>query len=271
MGRRMVTHSIGDLSSEGSQFYIAAVKALQKAEIPFLVGGAYALEAHTGMIRRTKDFDIFVMPEMVQEALRVFREAGYLTEIPFPHWLGKAFCGDDFVDVIYNSGNGICRVDQLWFEHAIRGTVLGMDLLLCPAEETIWQKAFILERDRCDVADVAHYLRHCAARLDWRRLIARFGDRWRVLLAQLVLFEFIYPGHRDAIPGWVRDELADRLKTDSNAPYPRHACHGTLLSATQYLRDVDYEGYQDGRQRPLGDMTREDIAIWTANFMKPKG
>ncbi len=266
----MITHAVDDLNSEGSRFYIAAVEALQRAGIPFLVGGAYALEAHTGMIRRTKDFDIFVLPEMVQATLQTFREAGYLTEIPFPHWLGKAFCGDDFVDVIYNSGNGICHVDEEWFQHAIPGKVLGMDLLLCPAEETIWQKAFILERDRCDVGDVAHYFRHCAPSLDWGRLIRRFGDRWRVLLAQLVLFEFIYPGHREDIPEWVRHELAERLKADPGESHPKHACHGTLLSATQYLRDIDYEGYQDGRQKPLGDMSREEIAIWTANFMKPK-
>jgi hypothetical protein len=266
----MSTHAVDDLESEGSRFYIAAVAALNEAQIPFLVGGAYALEAHTGIARRTKDFDLFVLPQNVDAVLEVFRKRGYLTKVPFPHWLGKAFCGDDFIDVIYNSGNGICHVDEEWFEHAISGKVLGMDLKLCPAEETIWQKAFILERDRCDVADVAHYLRRCAPRLDWQRLVRRFGERWRVLLAQIVLFEFIYPGHRDEIPAWLRDELAERFKSEPPPVTDPHDCHGTLLSATQYLRDIDYEGYHDGRQKPLGDMSREDIAIWTANFMKPK-
>lgn len=266
----MVAHSVDDLESAGSMFYIAAVRHLQKAEIPFLVGGAYALEAHTGIVRRTKDFDIFVQPDDLNAVLQVFRDAGYTTEVPFPHWLGKAFCGENFIDVIFNSGNGICRVDPEWFEHAINGKVLGMEMKLCPAEETIWQKAFILERDRCDVADVAHYFRHCADTIDWSRLLRRFGDRWRVLLGQLVLFEFIYPSHRDSIPGWVRNELADRLKHDTHAATASRDCHGTLFSATQYLRDIDYEGYHDGRMFPLGNMSRDEIAIWTANFMKPK-
>jgi hypothetical protein len=265
----MISHTMDEHDAESSAFYTAAVKRLQSEGVPFLVGGAYALEAHTGTIRRTKDFDIFVLPDNVESTLNVLEKAGYRTKIPFPHWLGKAFCGDDFIDVIFNSGNGICRVDEEWFEHAINGQVLGLDVKLCPAEETIWQKSFILERDRCDVADVAHYLRQCGARLDWRRMVRRFDTRWRVLFAQIALFEFIYPGHREAIPQWVREELSRRMISEPQVPADNNECNGTLLSATQYLRDIDLEGYHDGRMWPQGNMSREEIAIWTANFMKP--
>ena len=34
-------------------FYREALKALQKAEVPFLLGGAYALACHTGVVRHT--------------------------------------------------------------------------------------------------------------------------------------------------------------------------------------------------------------------------
>ena len=267
----MTQHSVDDLESEGSSFYRAAMKHLCAAQIPFLVGGAYALESHTGIVRRTKDFDIFTLAADAPRILNVLAQAGYRTELTFPHWIGKAFCGEDFIDVIFASGNGICPVDDEWFANAVEGQVLGLALQLCPVEESIWQKAFILERDRCDVADVAHLLRHCGKRLDWPRLLRRFGRRWRVLLAQLTLFEFIYPSHRDAVPRWVMDELVSRLQSDSHAlPSEDRECHGTLLSATQYLRDIDLEGYRDARLEPLGRMTRHEIAIWTANFMKPK-
>jgi hypothetical protein len=263
--------SVVDHDSLGSRFYRAALRHLLDARIPFLVGGAYALEAHTGIVRRTKDFDIFMVKENVKPALHVLSRAGYQTELTFPHWIGKAFCGEDFIDIIFSSGNGICDVDELWFEHAIQGRVLEMDLKLCPAEETIWQKSFILERDRCDVADVAHLLRHRGSQLDWPRLLARFGERWRVLLAQILLFDFIYPGHRSEVPQAVRDELVGRVSADSaETSDGSRACHGTLLSATQYLHDVDLEDYEDGRTAPHGSMTQEDVAIWTANFMKPK-
>src|SRR5262249_15713609 len=38
-------------------FYRDAVAALQKAGVPFLVGGAYAYARYTGVVRHTKDFD----------------------------------------------------------------------------------------------------------------------------------------------------------------------------------------------------------------------
>jgi hypothetical protein len=260
-------HPFDDPNSPSNVFYRAALVSLTSAKVPFLVGGAYALEGHTGIIRRTKDFDIFVMPDDVQRVLDVFSSAGYQTELTFPHWIGKAYHGEDFIDVIFSSGNAIGRVDAEWFEHALPGVVLGLPLKLCPVEETIWQKAFILERDRCDVADVTHLLRACAPRMDWHRMLRRFGRHWEVLYAQLILFGFIYPAHHALIPAWVMEDLAGRMAAKVSSPGPvDQVCHGTLLSATQYLRDIGCEGYQDARLKPLGNMTEEDVAIWTANF-----
>ena len=40
-----------------------------------------------------------------------------------------------------------------------------------------------MERERFDGADVAHLLASCAPRIDWRRLIERFGPDWHVLMS----------------------------------------------------------------------------------------
>lgn len=272
-GVPMTKHNVDDLNSAGSIFYRRALKKLQAAGIEFLVGGAYALECHTGIVRRTKDFDIFVRPCDAQPALEVLSRAGYQTEMAFSHWLGKAFHGDDFLDIIFSSGNGLCSVDEEWFQHAARGTVLGMKLSLCPAEETIWQKAYILERDRCDAADVAHLLLATAQRLDWDRLLRRFGEHWRVLYAHLVLFGFIYPAHAQKIPPQVIERLARKVRSagkEANGDDASPLCGGTLISATQFLRDIDYDGYRDSRLEPIGRMTPQQIAEWTANFMAVK-
>jgi len=45
--------------------------------------------------------------------------------------------------------------------------VLDRDALIVPAEEMIWQKAFIQERERFDGADIHHLLRCKGAQLDW--------------------------------------------------------------------------------------------------------
>ncbi len=258
------------LEPEAVSFYQKGLSALKRAKVPFLVGGAYALERHTGIARHTKDFDIFVRPKHVERALKVFERAGFQTDLPFPHWIGKAFYGDYFIDVIFNSGNGLCPVDDEWFACALDNVVLTLPVQICPVEETIWQKAFILERDRCDSADVAHLLRFCAARLDWERLIRRFGDHWRVLYAHLIPFGFIYPAEQHLIPQRVINSLSRRLRDKSPAQSPSdRVCNGTFLSATQYVRDVDFEGFRDARLAPSGPIPHDALAKWTANFAQP--
>jgi hypothetical protein len=244
-------------------FYCDALRVLCRAGRPFLVGGAFAFAHYTGIHRDTKDLDVFVHPRDAAHMLRALAAAGYATEVPFPHWLGKAHCGDRFVDLIYGAGNGVSRVDDEWFEHAPEGEILGVPVKLCPPEETLWSKGFIVERERCDAADVAHLLLACADTLDWHRLLRRFGPHWRVLLAHLSLFGFIYPSERARIPAWVMETLTDRLRAELHEPPSSETvCQGTLLSREQYLVDVERWGYPDARVTQ-GHMRPEHVAIWT--------
>ena len=89
-----------------SVFYHHVIQTLTAAEIPFLVGGTYALNYYTGIVRRTKDLDIFVQRELLEDALSAIRAMGYHTEITHPHFLGKAFDGQSFVDVIFSRYSG---------------------------------------------------------------------------------------------------------------------------------------------------------------------
>src|SRR5215210_3201243 len=103
---------IHEIDAEGVQAYRDALLALNDAGIAYLVGGAFALQPYTGLVRDTKDFDIFLRPEDLQRALATLDATGYRTEVPFPHWLAKAYNGGLFIDLIFNSGNGIARVDD---------------------------------------------------------------------------------------------------------------------------------------------------------------
>ena len=252
------------LSQETLAFYRHAMETLQQAGIPFLVGGAYAYARYTGIVRHTKDFDVFIHPRDFERTLEAFARDGCQVERNFPHWLGKAWCGDDFVDVIFSSGNGVARVDRRWFEHAVDEEVLGIQVKLCPAEEMIWSKSFIMERERFDGADVAHLLCCRAGDLDWTRLVGRFGEHGRVLLAHLVLFGYIYPDKAGVIPRWVLDTLIEQVKTEDGPAQGKRLCRGTILSRGQYLVDIEEWGYQDARLEPLGQMTEEEVEIWTA-------
>jgi hypothetical protein len=255
------------LAPEARAFYCQTLDVFERARIDFLVGGAYAFARYTGIERHTKDFDVFVRQRDFEPTLRALEAAGFATDVSFPHWLGKAFHpdGEFFVDVIYGSGNGVARVDDQWFTHAPPDHVFDVPVRLTPAEEMIWSKAFIQERERFDGADVAHLLYATGHTLDWPRLLRRFGPHWRVLLAHLVLFGFIYPSQRQRLPDWVMDDLLRRLESERSAPVPPEpVCRGTLLSRQQYLVDVQQRGYRDARARADNPMTDQDIAAWTA-------
>jgi hypothetical protein len=252
------------LDAETREFYRRALTRLNESGVPYLVGGAYAFERYTGIARHTKDLDVFVREADVPRALDALVMDGCRGEIAFPHWLAKARCGENFVDIIFSSGNGVAPVDDGWFRNAISETVLCIPALLVPAEEMIWQKALIMERERFDGADVAHLLRARGDRLDWDRLLRRFDDHWPVLLSHLVLFEFIYPTERAKIPADVMDALLRRQAVArASAEQPEQLCNGTVLSRLQYVVDVEQWGYRDARVEPLGRMTADEAAIWT--------
>lgn len=257
------THSMVETPSRA--FYREAMDVLSRAGVPFLVGGAFAFIHQAGIDRSTKDLDIFVRPSDVNRLLAACTAAGYDADLMFSHWLAKIRTHHGFIDVIFSSGNGVAVVDDGWFEHATEREVLGTTVKVAPAEESLWSKAFVMERERYDGADVAHIILAHGERLDWGRLVDRFGPLWRVLLSHLVLFGFIYPSERSKVPAWVLEELLQRLSAELAAPDAAEpVCYGTLLSWSQYLGDVLGGSFRDARIRPYGNLTPEEVARWTS-------
>jgi hypothetical protein len=247
------------------RFYRRVLRELRAAGIEALVGGGYALERYLGIGRLVKDLDLFLRPDDVPRALdHLGRHPGWRTELTFPHWLGKVKRRSDHVDLIFNAGNGVCAVDDEWFTHAVPSQVLDVPALLCPVEEMIWSKAFVMERERFDGSDVAHLLHACADTLDWARLTRRFGRHWRILFAHLTLFGFIYPSERRRIPESVMRRCLSLLEQEMRTAPSRRICRGTLTSRAQYLVDLELWGYEDARLAPYGSMTEEETSIWTA-------
>jgi hypothetical protein len=246
-------------------FYRDAMEVLNRADVPFLVGGAFAFIHQAGIDKSTKDLDLFARPGDVQRLLEACAAAGYETELVFSHWLAKIRSPEGFIDVIFSSGNGVATVDDDWFAHAIPGEVLNVPVQIAPAEETLWSKAFVMERERYDGADVSHLILALGERLDWQRLLTRFGPYWRVLLSHLILFGFIYPSARSRVPQRVMQELLGRIATEAGSPdVEETVCYGTLLSWSQYLGDVLGGSFRDARIRPVGNLSAEEVARWTS-------
>jgi len=260
----MSSPASGVLEAPAQEFYRHALDLLRDADVPFLVGGAYAFAQYAGVVRHTKDLDLFLRGADVPAARAAFEAEGYRTELTYEYWLAKAFHDDHFVDLIFNLGNGAGPVEDDWLTHAGDGELLGVPVKLVGPADMVWAKVFVMDRGRYDGADVAHLLRAWGDRLDWPRLLARFGEHWRVLLHHLVMFGYVYPTERDKVPGWVMRDLIARLADETAAPAAGPpVCRGTLLSPTQYLTDVEEWGYKDARLPPFGGLTPEQIERWT--------
>lgn len=237
------------------------MQLLRDNNIDFLVGGAYALGHYTGIDRDTKDFDLFLRPADVSAALAIWRKAGYRAEYTFSHWLAKVKCGRVYVDIIFRSGNGLGVVDDVWFQHAQEAIIFDVQVKVIPPEELIWQKAYIMERERFDGADVAHTLKACGDTLDWNRLVKRFGSDWRVLWSHLILFGFIFPSKRNLIPLQLVKEFAARVLKEQSEPWVGDpVCNGTLLSRIQY--QLDLRVFSDARKAVRSEMSNEEIQRW---------
>jgi hypothetical protein len=252
----------------GQEFYKGVFELLLEEKAPFLVGGAYAFAKYADIVRDTKDLDLFCRPRDAKTILSLLERAGCKTEIKFEHWLGKAYLGDRFVDLIYGSGNGICDVNDSWFHYSTPSEIYGFPVRLVPAEEMIWQKAYIMERERFDGADVQHVIRGWGDKVDWRRLAELFGADWRVLYAHLVLNAFVYPGE-NKVPTALLREFAARAVCEEPGIDER-LCRGTVLSRKEYIPDVERWGYRDARLLPSAPMTEEEVRVWTEAAFKPE-
>lgn len=245
--RKSVTHGGFWIPERERRIYQEALTTLNAAGIPFIVSGLYAVYEYTGIYRETKDLDLFFEPDRVIEAARALKDAGFETQLEQVHWLGKAFKDGVQVDLIYGIGNGLFLIDEGWYRHSRPGLLAATPVRVAPPEELIFHRLFISERHRWDMSDVAHLILMRGHELDWERLVQRTGDHWRLLLAQIVLFDYVYPGYRDRVPENIRSALLERERTEIQEIDDTAAFRGTLLSRFSFSIDVNEWGLRDLR------------------------
>ncbi|MFD2245412.1 nucleotidyltransferase [Pontibacter ruber] len=220
-------------------FYREALELLEKADAPFLVGGGFALKVYTGIDRVTKDLDIFCKAGECPRILKVLSEAGYETEITDARWLAKAKKGDHLIDLIFNNPGNFCPVTDVWFQKAVKGELYGVPVKYVAAEELIWCKTYVQNRERFDGADINHIILRYGNKLDWKRVLQHLEQHWHLLLAQFLNFQFVYPSERDIIPRWLFDELLARAQEQYDLPAPlEKICRGPFFDQTQYGHDI---------------------------------
>ena len=227
-------------------FYRQALDILNESGIPYMLGGAFAFFHYTGIYRDTKDLDIFCKPSDYPRILKLFASKGYQTDLYDVRWLCKVYKGEYFIDIIFDTVNNICRVDDSWFERAVSARFVGADVLLLPPEELVWCKIYVQNRERYDAADVNHVLLKTAGQFNWKHLLFRMDPHWHILLSQLLQFQFVYPSdHLNVVPKWLFDELMRRAAEQYDLPPAfERVCRGPMIDQTQYETDIKEWNYK---------------------------
>lgn len=230
-------------------FYKKVLKILIKSQIPFLVGGTFAFRLHTGIVRETKDLDLFCKAGDYLSILKILSEEGVKTEVTDARWLAKILQGKNrgknIVDLIFGTTQGIVPVDDSWFENPHPAKILGLDVQLVPPEEMIWSKSYRGERTGYEGPDVNHLILKFGQQLDWKKLLNRMDAHWELLFTHILSFRFVYPSERNKIPGWLVEELIRRLTIQINSPLPKEKItRGHLLGRDSYKVDTEELGFK---------------------------
>ena len=192
------------------QLYGEVIQTARARGIPFALGGAFALATYTGYWRDTKDLDVYVLPQDRERMIEVVTGVGlsdFFDQKPYDRWwIYRAANGCAIVDVIWAMANRRAQIDDLWLsgpEVNIRGELVRV----LPAEAALWDKLYIMQRDRCDWPDVMNLIYSAGADIDWEYLLRRIGDDAPLLAGALSVFRWMAPGRAQCLPGWLWGRL----------------------------------------------------------------
>jgi hypothetical protein len=251
--KQITSQSPPVLEREEEEVFRQGLQVLNQSGAKYAVGAAFARYIYTGIWRSTKDLDVFLKPQDLKIVLDEFQEAGFETHIESQHWLAKAKKNGNIIDLIFGTGHGLLPIDDSAFEGSQQAVILGVTTWLFPIEEMIASAAFINVRGRFDGAEVLHLVQGARGRLDWDRILRRLGDNRQLLLWHLILFDFVYPGHKNYLPRDLMVQLFEEIRQNwEENNHPAKSFRGTVIDPFSFRVDIDDWGYEDQRDmRPL--------------------
>jgi len=220
-----VTSSIPmQVPEEQATLFREVLTALEEKQFPYAISGAFALRAHTGICRFTKDLDLFMTAKTSCVVFPYLHERGFDCEVRDPVWLAKARKGEFFVDLISGMSNGIIVVEDSWVERATPVVVHGVKTRVLAPEELVASKIFVAKRERFDGADIAHVIYGTYGSFDWERELELVGEHWEMLLWSLLLFRYVYPAQTHYVPPYGANCFtASRLRYPGRSRKPNFA------------------------------------------------
>lgn len=169
-----------------------AAAALQRAEVPFALGGGLACWARGGP-ETEHDVDFVVTPEHAEAALDALAGAGFRTEKPPEDWLYKAYGDDDtMIDLIFNPQGG--PVHDGVIERAEELEVQAVRMPVMTLEDVMVTKLLALREHQVDYDSVIEIARSLREQIDWNDVRNRtaespYAKAFFVLAEELAIIE----------------------------------------------------------------------------------
>ena len=205
---------IGNLGSTFESSWAAyeiAIDAFDKRNMPFALAGGHALACYTGRTRASKDVDFIIVPEDRELAIDTVKSCGfddYYDRQPYDrNWIFRSCREDTILDLIWAMPNRRASVQADWLTGGPLVRVHNRTLRLIPAEELLWTKLYVLQRDRSDWPDLLNLIYAAGETLDWRHLLDMIGTDSALLASLLVIFAWLRPESARKLPQWLWREL----------------------------------------------------------------
>jgi hypothetical protein len=149
----------------------AAAGALQRREIPFVLGGGLAVWARGGP-KSEHDVDFMIKEEDAEAALAALGDAGLRTEVPPEGWLYKAWHENGtLVDLIFQPTGGPISDERIERSPVIEVSALRVHVL--SLEDVMTTKLLAITEQEPNFGQLLSYARSLREQIDWDDVRAR--------------------------------------------------------------------------------------------------
>ena len=140
---------------------------LKQADIPFALGGSFAVYAHGGH-SSDHDVDFLIREQDKERALEELSAVGFETEQPPEDWLVKVFDDGRMVDLIYRPVES--PVTDATLADTVMRPVEAINMPVLSATQLMVHKLLSYTQHYCDFATGLPVARSLREQIDWERV-----------------------------------------------------------------------------------------------------
>lgn len=190
--------------------YNKALSTLDRAKIPYVVGGGIAVMAYSRR-RVTKDLDVYIEPHVMKDALSALSKEGFsVNEMPGVGWLAKAYMKGVTVDfILENIGNIVVTPETI--SHGRFMPIGGNQYFVMGPEDLVLRKLLAMHSERDDWYDSIAVLAETYRSFDWKYFM-QIIEGFEMRILSFLLFVNSDRERSIPVPCEVIEYLAQKIK-----------------------------------------------------------